>query len=110
MPEIFMNLIGNALKFGGTDIQIVIGVVPGQDEVEVSVKDDGPGISDSLKPLLFKKFQRGSTSKSGKGLGLYIVRMLVERYGGRVWVEDAISGTPESGTVIKFTLKKALPE
>jgi hypothetical protein len=36
--------------------------------------------------------------------------MLVERYGGRVWVEDAISGTPESGTVIKFTLKKALPE
>jgi sensor domain CHASE-containing protein/GAF domain-containing protein len=110
MPEIFMNLIGNALKFGGTDIQIVIGVVPGQDEVEVSIRDDGPGISDSLKPLLFKKFQRGSTSKSGKGLGLYIVRMLVERYGGRVWVEDAISGTPESGTVIKFTLKKALPE
>ncbi|MDD1673187.1 MAG: GAF domain-containing sensor histidine kinase [Methanomicrobiales archaeon] len=108
IPEIFLNLIGNSLKFSGPDADITIAVEEKGEEVEVTVQDTGPGIPDALKPVLFQKFQRGSTSKSGKGLGLYIVRVLVERYGGRVWIEDAIPGHPESGAAIKFTLRRFL--
>ncbi|MDD1675139.1 MAG: HAMP domain-containing histidine kinase, partial [Methanomicrobiales archaeon] len=106
IPEIFMNLIGNAFKFGGAGVMITMRVTEGADETLVTIQDNGPGIPDNLKPVLFRRYQKGSTSKSGKGLGLYIVRTLVERYGGRVWVEDAIPGHPESGAAIKFTLKR----
>jgi signal transduction histidine kinase len=76
----------------------------------ITVKDTGPGIPDSLKPVLFEKYCRGLTTKTGKGIGLYIVRRLVERYKGRVWVEDTILGRSDQGTAIKFTLKKGDPE
>jgi signal transduction histidine kinase len=108
IPEIFMNLVGNAIKFGNPQNTITIDIVPKGEEVEVSVRDKGPGIPDPLKPVLFQKYRRGTSSKSGKGLGLYIVRMLVERYGGRVWVEDAVAGSPSQGAVVKFTLKKEI--
>jgi two-component system sensor histidine kinase KdpD len=106
IPEIFLNLIGNALKFGGPENIIRVEVRPREEMLEVTVRDNGPGIPDSLKPLLFQKYQRGTTAKSGKGLGLYIVRMLVERYGGWIWAEDAVPGSPDQGAAVKFTLRK----
>jgi two-component system sensor histidine kinase KdpD len=110
IPEIFMNLIGNALKFGGPENTISVEVRPLEEMLEVTVRDTGPGIPDTLKPLLFQKYQRGTTAKSGKGLGLYIVRMLVERYGGRIWVEDAVPGSPDQGAAITFTLRPGDPD
>jgi|GEM_PF-2155776 len=107
ISEIFLNLIGNSLKFGGPNTQVTINIEAKDTQVAVTVKDDGPGIPNDLKPRLFQRFQRGTTKKSGKGLGLYIVKMLVERYGGTIAVEDTVPGHPESGTVIRFTLKKA---
>ncbi|MDD1678738.1 MAG: ATP-binding protein [Methanomicrobiales archaeon] len=107
IPEIFMNLVGNAIKFGGSENTITIDVQSRGDEVEITVRDTGQGIPDALKPVLFQKYRRGTTAKSGKGLGLYIVRMLVERYGGRVWVEDAEAGSFDRGAAVKFTLKGA---
>lgn len=106
ISEIFLNLIGNSLKFGGINTKVAIKVETKDSQVIVSIEDNGPGIPNDLKPFLFSRFQRGSTEKSGKGLGLYIVKMLVERYGGTVSVEDAVSGHPESGAIVKFTLKK----
>ncbi|WP_331519626.1 ATP-binding protein [Methanoculleus sp.] len=52
----------------------------------------------------------GMTSKKrgvGEGLGLYLVQILVERYGGKIWVEDRVPGHPEEGAAFRFTLKKA---
>jgi signal transduction histidine kinase len=109
IPEIFLNLIGNALKFGDPENLITVEVRPQEENLEVTIRDTGPGIPDSLKPVLFRKYQRGTTPKSGKGLGLYIVRILVERYGGRVWVEDAVPGSPAQGTAMKFTLNRVNP-
>ncbi|WP_292366206.1 ATP-binding protein [Methanoculleus sp. UBA208] len=43
----------------------------------------------------------------GEGLGLYLVQILVERYGGKIWVEDRVPGHPEEGAAFRFTLKKA---
>jgi signal transduction histidine kinase len=107
ISEIFRNLIGNSAKFGGQGIQVWIKVTDGGDQVIVSVEDNGPGIPDGLKPVIFNRFQRGKTSRSGKGLGLYISRMIIEGYGGRIWVEDRVEKEPGKGAAIRFTLRKS---
>ncbi|NLM29924.1 MAG: HAMP domain-containing histidine kinase [Methanomicrobiales archaeon] len=107
LPAVFSNLIGNAVKFGGPDVDIVIRVEECGDEVRVSVEDTGPGIPDTVKDSLFGRFWKGSGHLSGLGLGLYICRTLIERYGGRIRAEDRVEGRPECGTAIRFTLKIA---
>jgi signal transduction histidine kinase len=77
--------------------------------VTVSVEDDGPGIPDELKPVIFHRFQRGKTKKSGKGLGLYISRMIIEGYGGRIWAADRVEKEPGKGASIRFTLRRSCP-
>jgi PAS domain S-box-containing protein len=107
IPVIFRNLISNSIKFGEQKAKVEISTTAvGKDEVEVAVADNGPGISDDLKGIIFARFQRGKGKKSGKGLGLYITRIIVERYGGRIWAEDRVPGHPEQGAVIKFRLKR----
>jgi signal transduction histidine kinase len=74
--------------------------------VSISVDDTGPGIADDDKPGIFTRFQRGKSKKSGKGLGLFIARMLVERYGGTIRAEDRVPGSPGEGARIVFTLQR----
>ena len=105
--QVFINLIGNSVKFSGTRAVIDISVRDTGEMVEVTVTDNGPGISDDMKPVIFDRFRKGKTTKSGKGLGLFIVRSLVESYGGRIWAGDAVSGKTDAGAAIHFTLKKA---
>ncbi len=107
LPEVFTNLVGNSLKFGGPDVEVRISLAERDGDVEVSVEDTGPGLSDQVKPHVFSRFQQEKNKKSGKGLGLYIVRMLVERYGGSIRAEDRVPGRPEEGAAFRFTLKKA---
>ncbi|MDD4253523.1 MAG: HAMP domain-containing sensor histidine kinase, partial [Methanoculleus horonobensis] len=107
--EIFTNLIGNAAKFGGPEVEIVISVREEGETVMVTVADTGPGIPDDLKPRIFGRYQRGETKKSGKGLGLYIVWMLLERYGGKVLVGDRVSGRPGEGAAFTLTLPRYRP-
>ncbi len=107
LGTILNNLIGNAIKFGGSDVEITIRVDDRGDEVCVSVEDSGPGIPDAMKPEIFNRFRKGTSKKSGKGLGLYISRMLVERYGGRIWADDRVAGHPEAGAAMRFTLRRA---
>jgi PAS domain S-box-containing protein len=107
IPVIFRNLISNAVKFGEQKAKVEISATAvGRDEVEVAVADTGPGIPDDLKGVIFARFQRGRGKKSGKGLGLYITRIIVERYGGRIWAEDRVPAHPEQGAVIRFRLKR----
>jgi signal transduction histidine kinase len=106
LSEVFRNLIGNSAKFGGPNVQVWIRVVGDGDVVTVSVEDSGPGIPDEVKPAIFNRFQRGKSKKSGKGLGLYICRMIIEEYGGRIWVVDRVKGEPGKGAAIRFTLRK----
>ncbi len=108
LSMVFTNLIGNAVKFGGPDVRITIRVEELNGEVLVSVEDTGPGVPDEVKGVLFRRFERGIAKGKGEGLGLYIVRTLVERYGGRVRVEDRIPEHPEKGAAFRFTLVKAL--
>jgi len=109
IEEIFSNLIGNAIKFGGPDVDVTISVREEGETVSVTVADNGPGIPDDLKPWVFERKVRGATKKSGKGLGLNIVRMLAERYGGSVRAGDRIPGRPEEGAAIIVTLRRYNP-
>ena len=88
------NLIGNALKFTPTGGQIELGAVVGQDGVRLYVADNGPGIPDEDVPHIFDRFwtARRDARVRGTGMGLAIVRGIIEAHGGRVWVERNASG------------------
>jgi len=105
---VFDNLFSNSIKFGGNNVEISVNCRDlGDGLLEVSVADNGPGISDSMKPLVFDRFAKDSRTRSSYGLGLHIVKMLIEGYGGKVWAEDRLGGHPEQGAAIRFTLRKA---
>ncbi|OPY30249.1 MAG: Bacterioopsin transcriptional activator [Methanocella sp. PtaU1.Bin125] len=103
VTDIFANLIGNSVKHArpGTAVVIDIGVdrikSGGIDYLRIMVEDNGPGIPNWLKDKIFMRFQRGDTRAHGKGLGLFIVRALVDDFGGKVWVEDRVPGDPGKG-------------
>ncbi len=107
LPTVFNNLISNAVKFGGPDVEISIHVEEQDGEMLVSVEDTGPGVPEEMKEILFHRFERGMAKGRGEGLGLFIVRTLVTRYGGTIWIEDRMPGHPEEGATFRFTLRKA---
>ncbi|OJH36558.1 sensor histidine kinase [Cystobacter ferrugineus] len=102
--QIIGNLVGNAIKFtppGGT---ITLRAKPVDGMMRFSVKDSGPGISPADVPHLFERFWRSaSASERGTGLGLNIVKTLVEAHGGSVWVESQLG----AGSTFFFTLPVA---
>ncbi len=106
LPTVFTNLIGNAVKFGGPNVVVTIRVEEREEDVLVSVEDTGPGVPDEVKEKIFTRFERGKASGRGEGLGLFICRTLVERYGGKVWIDDRVTGRQEEGAAIRFTLRQ----
>ena len=110
LSEVFTNLIRNAVKFGGPAVGITIRVEDYDGEsVQVSVEDTGPGVPDGMKESIFTRFERGWVEGCGDGLGLFIVRTLIERYGGTIRVEDRVEGRPDLGAAFRFTLREVLP-
>ncbi|WP_156168365.1 sensor histidine kinase [Methanoculleus sediminis] len=106
LPEVVGNLIGNAVKHGGPDVAVTIRTEDAGEFVRISVEDTGPGVPDDQKEEIFHRYEQQKRGV-GEGLGLYLVQVLIERYGGRVWVEDRVPGHPERGAAFVFTLKKA---
>jgi PAS domain S-box-containing protein len=107
LAEVFINIIGNSIKFGGPDVEIWIRANKMDDFIVISVEDTGPGIPDEKKDAIFYSFRRDILRPTGRGLGLYIVRLLVERYGGIVRLEDRVTGKPSKGLAVRFNLKTA---
>jgi signal transduction histidine kinase len=110
------NLIDNAIKYSGGDgnssdamhVEVTASPVEGK-YAEVRVKDRGPGIAQTELKRIFKRFYRIhgplATRVKGTGLGLYIVRSVAKRHGGRAWAESAGSGQG-STFVIQFPMAK----
>ncbi|MDN7024084.1 PAS domain S-box protein [Methanoculleus sp. FWC-SCC1] len=109
LPILFTNLIGNAVKHGGPGVEVAVRVEEQNGEVLVTVEDTGPGVPDDEKSEIFCRYEQKKRGV-GEGLGLYLARILVERYGGRIWVEDRVCGRPEEGAAFRFTLQKAAPQ
>jgi PAS domain S-box-containing protein len=103
LEEVMDNLIGNAIKYcpDGGEVRLRIERQDGQ--ALVSVSDQGPGVRAEEMPRLFQLFSRLESAGTieGSGLGLYIVRGIVEAHGGRVWAESAGSG---QGSTFSLTL------
>lgn len=104
LVQVFINLASNAAKFserGG----ITIGAHHNGDEIVVSVTDTGIGIAPENCDMVFEKFhQIGDTltdKPKGTGLGLSICKEIIERHGGRIWVESELG----QGSVFSFTLQ-----
>ena len=105
VEEIWVNYISNAVKYGGAPPHIELGSERQQDGmVRFWVKDNGPGISPAAQQRLFTPFTRlDQVRGEGHGLGLSIVRRIVERMGGKVGVESR----RDQGSLFTFTLPAA---
>jgi signal transduction histidine kinase len=101
LHDVFANLVSNAIKHtgDGTNIVLSLDIVKenGGQYYRVTVEDDGPGIPDDFKATVFNRALKGTAGAKGMGLGLYLVKSLVESYNGRVWVEDRVQGDHTKG-------------
>lgn len=92
LQQVLANLLSNAAKYGAPGTDIRVDLVGRDDEVEVTVENEGPGIPPDELPLLFNRFARTREARAGRapglGLGLYISRGLVSAHGGRLWAES----------------------
>jgi signal transduction histidine kinase len=103
--QIFLNLLGNALKFSSPERPpwIIVGHTATDDEYQFFVQDNGLGIASTHQEEIFQVFrQLGDSRENGSGIGLAIVKRMVLRHGGRVWVESQ----PGNGATFKFTLPR----
>ena len=111
LEQIVGNLIDNAIKYSpaGATVRVAIDVQDGA--VQISVVDDGPGIPDELRGRIFDPFVQGESThdqpSAGLGIGLTIVRQLVDLHGGAL---DVRAGPKDRGTEVTVTLARMLEE
>ena len=104
VDQILGNLVENAVRHGAGTVTVVVEPAAGADAVTVSVQDEGEGIAPDLASRVFRQFWRGHR-RGGTGLGLYIVKGLVEAHGGTISVGRA----PGGGAEFRFTMPAGAP-
>lgn len=107
LVQLYQNMIDNAVKFMGKQADPVIEIGAFQDkdrngEVVLFVKDNGQGIDPRYHHKLFGLFEKLDNSTEGTGIGLALVKRIVETHGGSIW----FTSEPEAGTTFFFTLKE----
>ncbi|MCC6415221.1 MAG: GHKL domain-containing protein [Opitutaceae bacterium] len=106
ITQVFENLLDNALKYTPAGSHIDIATRLREKEIELSIRDNGPGIPTEDLPHIFERFYRvdkgRSREKGGTGLGLSIVKHIVQLHGGRVWAESQLG----QGSTFCFTLPR----
>jgi PAS domain S-box-containing protein len=105
--QVLVNLLSNASKYGPDDAEIKVGATVQEDWVRVAVADAGPGVPPEQREDLFRRFVHPSPDDDkapvGAGLGLSVVKGIVEAHGGQVGIDDR----PKGGIVFWFTLPVA---
>jgi signal transduction histidine kinase len=107
IEEVWANYLSNGLKYGGRPPRLKLGASSeGEGMIRFWIHDNGPGLDAAAQAQLFTQFTRlDETRATGHGLGLSIVKRIVEKLGGQVEVES--KGTPGEGTIFSFTLPRA---
>jgi signal transduction histidine kinase len=108
--QVVANLLDNAVRHGAGTVRVTLTAEPehagaAAAGVTVTVSDEGPGIPDELVDRVFTRFWRGSR-RGGTGLGLYIVKGLVEAHGGTI----TLTRSPGGGAQFRFTLPTGAPD
>ena len=109
LTQLYQNLIGNALKFIGDQSPIIrLTFEEREGEQILGVKDNGIGIDPKYAQEIFKPFRRlyGRAEYEGSGIGLAICRKIVERHGGRIWVDSELG----KGAHFRFTISRRMRE
>jgi two-component system phosphate regulon sensor histidine kinase PhoR len=115
MIRVVENLVENAIKYGGSGGAVEVALARdsqdgGASRVELTVRDNGPGIPPEHLPRLTERFYRVDTAESrnqgGTGLGLAIVKHIVGRHRGRLTIESTLG----AGTVVRVALPEHLPQ
>jgi signal transduction histidine kinase len=101
---VFRNLITNAIKFTNSEGTITINHINNETNIEISISDTGVGIKSENIPFLFAIEKNISTTgtncERGTGLGLILSKELIEKQGGKIWVESEVG----KGSDFKFTM------
>jgi len=107
IERVLVNLLENAAKYTPPDSEITVEAVVKGHEVEISVRDNGPGLPPGMEQAVFEKFTRGKKGSAtpGVGLGLAICKAIVEAHEGRIWAENVTDG----GAKFAFTLPLGEP-
>ena len=104
LQQLFQNLIGNAIKYSDKDKGTInIGVEDKDNYWQFYIKDNGKGIEETYFNKIFKTFEKLENNPDSSGIGLSIVKKIVELYGGKIWLESQVA----IGTTFYFTLKKS---
>jgi two-component system CheB/CheR fusion protein len=107
IQQLFHNLVGNALKYAGKEAPVIeVGYEDKKDAWQFYVKDNGIGIDERFFDKIFIIFQRlhNKTEYSGTGIGLAICKKIVERHGGKIWVESK----PKMGSTFYILIPKQI--
>jgi signal transduction histidine kinase len=103
LEQVFGHVISNALRYSPPEYPVIIECIEHitESQVEVSVTDRGPGISESLREAVFERFYRAEALRSGGlGVGLYLSKTIVEAHGGQITVQSG----PSEGTTVAMML------
>jgi two-component system phosphate regulon sensor histidine kinase PhoR len=107
LHQVLFNLLDNAVKYTQAGGRVVVTAKEKDDEAQVCVTDNGPGIAPEHLSRIFERFYRADKARSrelgGTGLGLSIVKHIIQAHGGRVWVESQ----PGKGSAFYFTVSRA---
>jgi PAS domain S-box-containing protein len=104
VEQVVRNLVNNAAKYGGPETVVQVRVSSEEDEVRVSVLDEGPGFPSDEASRLFDLFYRSPHTAgraSGAGIGLFVCRRLIEAMDGRIWARSRREGGSEFGFALK---------
>jgi signal transduction histidine kinase len=102
--QVVGNLVENALRHGEGTVTVTVG--PYEEGAVVTVSDEGEGVPENLAPRVFARFWRGGDRRGGTGLGLYIVKGLIEAHGGSV----SVGRGPAGGAEFRFVLPAGTPD
>jgi len=99
IKDVFYNIIANAVKFDRNPVvEIDIDVTADNDDYRLVFKDHGPGIADSFKEAVFDRTRRLDPERWGTGLGLTVVKFIINSINGKIWVEDRVPGNHREGS------------